>query len=536
MHFSRFAPATAGLIGAAQALVPGLISGDVDVSAARFDCAKSWDNEVLFSGIAGAATETDAAIELDLNLVEAQVEGNINIGALDDFLAEPTLRLDLAGVKAYFELDISASAGVYQSVELVASPELEVDTGLLELSLGAAFALDLVVGVGAAVDVSAGFYVAFGDEDYIDVSVITKEVVGSSLVGLVTKALPVTVGADVDLSAEIEIQLGLRLRSHVSIEAGIDLLDLDLLEAGAEVAIWADLLQHTIVLVETEDCVVAIDNKFALSLGLAVEITANVLDLLDISLAPEVTVTLATAIGVQVCMPDRGEVLAKPLPTVTPTSGSGSPNATITSGEMVTSTVTTTKEYTITSCHVSVPNCPASHTQVIVTSTVLSSVTVCPVDGPATPTSTNKPVHTITETLTTVVPCEPTTSTFTPPPGNPTPVPTITVSDSTTVCPSETGGEEQPPAPTGVPSVTAPAPTMPTFAPTSAPTWSHPAPNSTWTSITTLPGTGLPPAPPAETPLPPPAETPAPPPPTGGAGSIKVGFALALPAVVAMML
>jgi hypothetical protein len=50
MHFSRFAPATAGLIGAAQALIPGLIGGDADLSAARFDCAKSWDNEVLFSG------------------------------------------------------------------------------------------------------------------------------------------------------------------------------------------------------------------------------------------------------------------------------------------------------------------------------------------------------------------------------------------------------------------------------------------------------------------------------------------------------
>ncbi|KFH41602.1 hypothetical protein ACRE_076810 [Hapsidospora chrysogenum ATCC 11550] len=533
MHFSRFAPATAGLIGAAQALVPVHIGADADLSAARFDCAKSWDNEVLFSGIAGVATETNAAVELDLSLVEAQVEGNINIGALDDFLAEPTLRLNLAGVKAYVELDISASAGVYQSVELVASPELEVDTGLLEVSLGAAFALDLVVGVGAAVDVSAGFYVAFGDEDYIDVSVVSKEVVGSSLVGLVTKALPVTVGADVDLSAEIEIQLGLRLRSHVSIEAGIDLLDLDLVEAGAEVAIWADLLSHTIVLVETEQCAVAIDNKFALSLGLAVEISASVLDLLDISLAPEVTVTLATAIGVQVCMPDRGEVPDRPLPTVTPTSGSGSPNATITSGEMVTSTVTTTKEYTITSCHVSVPNCPASHTEVIVTSTVLSSVTVCPVDGPTPTATTTKPVHTITETLTTVVPCEPTTSTFTPPPANPTSVPTDEC-DSTTVCPSETGGEEQPPVPTEVPSVTTPAPTMPTFVPTSVPTWSHPAPNSTWTSIVTPPGTGFPPPPPAETPLPPP-EVPSPPP-TAGAGSIKVGFALALPAVVAMML
>lgn len=49
MHFSRFVPAAAGLIGAAQALVPNL-AGDADLNPANFDCSKSWDNEVLFNG------------------------------------------------------------------------------------------------------------------------------------------------------------------------------------------------------------------------------------------------------------------------------------------------------------------------------------------------------------------------------------------------------------------------------------------------------------------------------------------------------
>lgn len=563
MHFTRFAPAAA-LVGAAQALVPGLI-GDVDLSPAKFDCGASWDDEVLFEGIVGAETETSAAINLGLNIKEAQIEGDISIAALDDFLAEPTLRLDLAGVKAYFELDISADAAIYQAVELVASPSLSVDAGLLELELGAAFALDLIVAVDAAIDVSAGFYLSFQEGDYVDLSIITKDIVGSNLDGLLTKALPVGVGANVDLSAEIEVQLGLRLRSHIAIQAGVDLLGLDLLDAGAEIAIWADLMTHTIVLVETDNCILSVDNKFALALGIAVALNVDVLDILDIELAPEVTVTLATAIGAQVCMSNRGEIGGYLRPAVESPSSSlatisatptGAPNATITSGGMVTSTVSETKTYTITSCHASVVNCPASQTQKIVTSTIVSSVTVCPADQTEAPqptsTKTKKPVHTITETLTTVVPCEPTSSTFTPP-TTPPPAPTVTISDSVTVCPTETEGQDEPPKPTGVPSTEVPEPTKPTepempeqpeeptapmttpheqptmppSMPPTVPSWTQPAPNSTWTSVVAPP--------PGSTWVPPPSSTPTEPP-TAGAGALKVGIAMALPAVVAMML
>ncbi|KAG9253979.1 uncharacterized protein F5Z01DRAFT_636645 [Emericellopsis atlantica] len=609
MHFSRLAPAVAGLVGAAHAHLPGLLGG-VSQSPATFDCGSSWDNEVLFDGLVAAETETDAAISFGLNLKEAQVEGDISIQALEDFVKEPTLRLDLAGVKAYFELDLSASAAVYQTVELVSSPELSVDAGLLELQLGAAFALDLIVGVNAAVDLSAGFYVSFQEGDYLDISVLTKEVVNTNLEGQLTKALPVGVGAEVDLSAEIEVQLGLRLRSHIVVGAGIDLLGLDVLDAGAEIAIWADLLSHTITLVETSDCLVSVTNDFVLSLGVGVDVYASVLDILDISLAPEVTVILAKNLGLEICREDRGTVgeFLRPAVEDEPTeaipsgsdseadfatpSGSGSAsasgsasvsasatpaaNATITSDGLVTSTATTTKVYTITSCHASVPNCPASETQKIVTSTIISSVTVCPVEQTAEPTTsskTKKPVHTITETLTTVVPCKPTTSTYTPPKDHTTPiVPTVTITDSTTVCPVETGTVDMP-EPTGVPSVPVPAPTGPTGpiesptsqvsvlttpttpqvpeAPTSeapeAPTtevpevpteipqvptteipqtWTQPAVNSTWTSVTTphAPTTWV--SPPAVTPTQPAA---------GAAGSVKVGMALAMPALVALL-
>ena len=608
MHFSRFPLATAGLIGAAQALVPSLV-GESNKAPAAFDCGSSWDDEVLFEGIVSPETETSAAVHLGLNLKEAQVEGNIAIEALEDFLVEPNLRLDLAGVKAYIELDLSASAAVFQTVELVVSPELEIDAGFLEVALGTAFALDLVVGVDAAVDLSAGFYVSFNSGDYIDLSVVTKEVVDSCLDGLVTKALPVGVGAEVDLSAGIEVQLGLRLRSHVKLEAGLDLLGLDLLDVGAEVAIWADLLTHTIALVETDNCVVAVDSHFALALGIAVDLSVDVLDLLDISLAPKVLVTLATAVGVEVCLDNRGVIGdyleigdgsdddKSSIPTIT-----GAPNATATDGALITRTVSNTKTFTVTACAAgAVHNCPADQTQKVVTSTVVSSVTVCPADqtdAPEEPTSTSttpKKVHTVTDTLTTVVPCKPTSSTFTAPSTKPA-APTVTISDSTSICPTATGGDNIPPPPpqeTGSDNYQPPAPpaenpgegddgdndyTPPAPAPVPGPTetpgeggdYTPPAPPAVEpptapTAPVVPPPVASPPvvvpppvvpapAPPAGgnqtaswtssvvaptgpvyTPPPPPA-TPSPiPPPTAGAETVKIGMVMLIPALAMML-
>lgn len=485
----------------------------------------------------------------------------------------------------------------------MASPELEIDAGILEVALGAAFAIDLVVGVGAAVDLSAGFYVSFAAGDYIDLSAVTKEIVTTKLDGLLAKALPIGVGAEVDLSTQIEVQLGLRLRSHVSIGAGVNLLGLDLLDAGADISIWADLAAYTILIAETANCALDVQNLFALRAGIAVDVGIELLDLLDLSIAPEVNVELANTSRDKLCLNGRGSVgdflLPKGSEDKPSEDGSESPaapttsvpaNATITGADgLVTSTISNTKTYTITSCHVSVPNCPASETQVIVTSTVESTVTVCPAEptdtpietptaAPTTSTKPHKPVHTITETLTTVVPCEPTSSTYTPPPTTkPPPAPTVTITGSTTVCPPEETGDVPPPtgdvpAPTGgvptetapptegVPSLTVtrptptpgapeetepvhtPEPSVPVTEPvptpgepvptdgTPIPVPTGPAPNSTFTTVT----------PPATTWTPPtliPTSTPEPTqPPVGGAGALKVGFAMVVPVVAALLL
>lgn len=555
-------------------------------------------------------------------------------------MEEPKIRVGLGGIQAFVQVDISASAAVHESVELFASTALELGIpGLLDVGAGAAVALDLVIGVDAAIDLSAGVYISFGADAYVDISLLTKDIVDVSLTGLVAKALPLGIGADVDLSAEIALQLGLRLRTEIDLGADLDIPVLDI-EAGAKIAIWISLFDYTAILINTPDCIVSVSEVIALTLGLAVELNVEIGDILDLSLAPSLTVTLGTAASVELCLPDRGvpgvfiERFDRPDttasvtsvstttgfastadPTITgsasadvdptttgsasvdtaptssgsasdsvsdgtiptasgsvsnseavptasgstsagfdatttgsasadadpPTTGSASvdivptasgsasgsasdsaSDATIptTSGSIsnseavptasgsasdseyaipttsgsasdseydvpaasgdgsvtttpaasdamaattlrsvttpaavygndgsdVTSTVTSTHVYTITSCAASVVNCPARYTQKVITSTVVSSTYICPAgssgavsESASAPQSTSTPasVTTVTDTLVTITPCsERSTKTFHAPTNSPPPAPTVTIVDRTTICPA----------------------------------------------------------------------------------------------------
>ncbi|EWG55781.1 hypothetical protein FVEG_17591 [Fusarium verticillioides 7600] len=340
MHFSSLIPALGGLVAVATASPHLLGLGlDVDVSlgggkgassaadttskgldlvpttsatsqknglASSCNLANSWENHVLFDGIAAPASGAAAAIKLGLNLPNAQIEGEATLELVKDFLTEPRVRIGLGAIKAYLELDISASAAVHESIELFASSALQLEVpGLLEAEAGAALALDLVVGVDAAIDLSAGVYLSFGEEAFVEVSLLTKEIVDVSLEGLVAKALPIGVGAEVDLSAEVSLTLGLRLRTEIDLSAELDIPVLDI-EAGAKIAVWVSLFEYTAVLVNTDNCVVSVDELIALTLGLAVELNVEIGDILDLSLAPTLTVTLATAAQAKVCQPNRG--------------------------------------------------------------------------------------------------------------------------------------------------------------------------------------------------------------------------------------
>ncbi|KAJ3459278.1 hypothetical protein MRS44_015351 [Fusarium solani] len=481
MRFSTLLSALGGLVAFAQAsphLLGGLgvpqISKPSRIAPSICSLDNSWEDHILFKGIAAPETETSPALNLGLHLPKAQISGDVELELVKGFLEEPRVRVGLGGVKAYIEIDISASAAVHEAIELFASPALELEIpGLLEVEAGAAIALDL-------------------------------DIVELSLDGLVAKALPLGIGAEVDLSAEVALQLGLRLRTEIDLEAELEIPALEI-EAGAKIAIWVSLFDYTAVLIGTDNCAVSVAEAIALTLGLEVELNVEIGDILDLSLAPSLTITLATAAKAENCLPDRGQpgifleshqdtdsstataTSASESPsgsssggssdsssngssndssdgssdgssgsssvtetsdtfahfTSTPTAGHGNVSAPRPTGD-VTSTVHSTHVYTITSCAASVVNCPARYTQKVVTSTVVSTTYVCPATQsgavPATTSvspskSTPVPVSTITETLTTIVPCkERTTSTFHPPTNSP-PAPTVTIVDRTTVCP-----------------------------------------------------------------------------------------------------
>lgn len=525
------------------------------------------DNRSIVSPV----TESSPAISLGLTLHEAQISGDVSLGAGSSFATEPTIKIGLGGVKAYVELDLSASAGIQESIQLFASPELSIDLlEILKVELGVAFALDLVLEVDAKVDLSAGFYLSFDDSAFVEVSLLTKDVVDVSLDGLTAHALPIAVAAGVDLSAAITLQVGLRLRSQIHVGAGVDLVGIDV-GAEAVIAIWVNLFDYTAVLISTEDCLLSIKEDFALAIGVAIDVDIKALNLLDISLAPHVFITLADISLDLLCIDDiptpshgGNDHSASASATVTATSVSTLPTAThshvgnstmshtmashttAAPESLVTSTTLVTSTYTITSCAAHVKNCPADYTQVIVTSTIYQETTICPVTqtaAPATSTKAPVPVKTITETLTTLVPCETrSSSTFTAPTEAP-PAPTVIIDDTTTVCPAT---ETTKPSASGPGSV--PASTTAIVAPTTSsapagPVVTIPYPSSgngtntnTWTSVwvapTGAPTTSAPPAaapPTTVVPAPVPTNTPV----VGSAAALKAGFvALALPAVL----
>ncbi|KAK7414958.1 hypothetical protein QQX98_006283 [Neonectria punicea] len=588
MRVSTLLPALGGLVASVRASPHLLGLGDLiskqssGIAPSVCSLTNNWEDRTLFAGIAAPETDISAAISLGLHLPKAQINGDVTIELLNGFLSEPKIRVGLAGVSAYIEVDISASAAVHESVELFASPALEIGIpGLLEAHAGAAIALDLVVGVSAAIDLSTGVYISFGEDAYVDISLLSKDVVDVSLGGLVAKALPLGVGAEVDLSAEVDLQLGLRLRTEIDLGANLDIPILDI-AAGAKVAIWVSLFDYTAVLVNTGNCVLSVSEAIALTLGLSVELDVEVGDILDLSLAPGLTITLATAAKAERCQPNRGTpgvflegpgsstsgvlsattiptssgdavrtgsndavptvsgdvvptVSGDAIPTVSggliptisgdasstdpadsddatstdssdpastdsgdadstdsedvasatdPASGSGTAtthgavyttpgaahgNYSITSidGD-VTSTVTSTHVYTITSCAASVVNCPARYTQKVITSTVVSSTYVCPagsngiVSTKASSTAYASVTTIKTDTLTTIVPCkERTTSTFHAPTNVSPPAPTVTIVNRTTVCPVTEGTAKTTKVPhntAGVPSATVSVP------------------------------------------------------------------------------
>lgn len=82
-----------------------------------------------FSVSAPALPGVQKEVTLGLALPKASLAGDISVEVTDKFLIDPTIKVNLGGVKVYLEVDLEASAAVSTTVELLASPRIDLAVG-----------------------------------------------------------------------------------------------------------------------------------------------------------------------------------------------------------------------------------------------------------------------------------------------------------------------------------------------------------------------------------------------------------------------
>ncbi|KAK3938511.1 hypothetical protein QBC46DRAFT_390074 [Diplogelasinospora grovesii] len=400
---------------------------------AEFSMAKSWENEVLFAGSwvsSDAATGITDTVSLAVTCLDCWTKGSIKASLTDEDIIDPTVRLDFTGVEAYADLEVDISTGATYAVNLFTS-DSPLSLGFPGLSVGVVFYVDLVFSLTEEIDLEGGFYVKLADDAFLEASVFGGDIVNSFFDGLSSKSLPITVK-----SGKATFKADLRLRVQCGAEA--DVLGIG---AGAELGIYANLIEFVAVLEETADCALQSMESWDLNVGAYAHLDV-VIDYKTLGAIPTVSTTLLTAPTLTQCWIEGGSggygatitattapvgvstgspsesgsggvggpnvggsgsatlstiVMSSPVITTAPSAtisasgtGSGYPygnSSASASGsgsgsggdEIVTSTVYTTTVYTITSCAASVPNCPASmQSQIVVTRTVDLYTTVCP--------------------------------------------------------------------------------------------------------------------------------------------------------------
>ncbi|KAG8168046.1 hypothetical protein KVR01_003735 [Diaporthe batatas] len=260
-----------------------------------YDISRSWENTILYAGVAAQKTAETDAIQLGLALTEGAFAGSIDLAVEADFLLNPIVKVDLGGVQTYLKVALDATAGVSESVELMSDLSLELAVpGLAEIGIDAGFALDLIFSVSAAIDIESTFNVFFPEGSFIEVNIFNKEIVKQEITGLVVESVPLSIGAEIDLSEDIQLDLVLRLRTGLAISSELDIVGLEL-GAGAEVAIWLDIFKYTTTYRQGSsgsECSAA--EVFALTAGVAVELDVEVGEL-ELGLAPSVIITLASS-------------------------------------------------------------------------------------------------------------------------------------------------------------------------------------------------------------------------------------------------
>ncbi len=293
--------------------------------------------------------------------------------------------------------------------------------------------------------------------------------------GLSSKSLPVTVK-----SGRATFKADLRLRVQCGAESDLPLVGIG---AGAELAIFANIIEFGATLETTADCGLQSLEWWDLNVGAFAQLDV-VVDWKTIGAIPTVSTTLLSASTLTQCwLSASGKGATSPTITATTlasspadVSSTGSPYATAApspvvtanptlpaasasypttkyplgnssiptrsnGAPLVTSTLYTTNTYTVTSCAASVVNCPASYqSQIVVTKTADAFTTVCPFNASVTiPSTTVAPASQPTVVLTDVVVLKayptPIVETFAPPKAQSTPIAAVENQVTATVVP-----------------------------------------------------------------------------------------------------
>ncbi|EOO02257.1 hypothetical protein UCRPA7_2274 [Phaeoacremonium minimum UCRPA7] len=283
--------------------------------SADFSLDKAWNNEVLFSGSwinnDGGATE---GVSLAITCVECYTKGVVTAKLTDKEIINPKVRLSFEGVEAYVDLRIAMSAGATYVVNLFTSNS-PIGLGFPGLSVGVVFYVDLVFALTEEIDLEAGFYVKLADDAFLEASVFGGDITDHFFDGISSKSLPITV-----FTGKATFKADLRVRVQCGAEAELDIFGIG---AGAEVGIYANLIEFVAVLDSTPDCALQSREWWDLNVGAYAHLDV-VIDYKTIGPVPTVSTTLLTAPTLTQCWiqgpspSETGAITATTLTTIAP--------------------------------------------------------------------------------------------------------------------------------------------------------------------------------------------------------------------------
>ncbi|KAI1855996.1 hypothetical protein JX265_011893 [Neoarthrinium moseri] len=410
--------------------------------------------------LAAAHADVDLAVKCHDCFVRGDINATVSLASL-----VPALSLSLSDVEAQLDLELYVGVATTVAVNLYA-PVAPIELPIAGLKVSALVYVDLVLSLDAAIDVTAGIYVRLTEDALIEIDILKGELLNTEFTGLAVKTLPIEVRIGC-----AKLQAALRVRVQAGVEAELDLndllplgLDIPEIGAGVELGVYANIVEYVGFLCDTPSCPVS-KESYGVNIGAAVELDVEVGDLIDLSLAPTVSLGLLTLPTATHCSQSGGHTYSTLPPTASasasvsvPTIGSpagslvgeggasGKPTASVTGSTpahvtssneaatgtgkptgtgLVTSTLTSTATYVVTACAAEVVNCPAGYqtTETLIKTTMYT--TVCPATASITafpsttssaaPKPTSSDVTVVTQ-VTTLVPCS-SVATFTPPAG-----------------------------------------------------------------------------------------------------------------------